>query len=100
MKLKDLLKQQVNKVEKRTITLPNAEGKTDECDIYVKVMSCGEVESFAEGNIGRQQVALTILDEKHKPIFTVDELREIPYDIYIQLVSASNEVNGVGKIAP
>lgn len=100
MKLKELLKKQLEKVEKRTITLPAGEGKTEDFDVYVKVMSCGDAESFNSNKAGFQQVATTILDEKNNPIFTVDELREIPYDIYIQLLVASNEVNNVGKVAP
>lgn len=96
MKLKDLLKQQVNKVEKHTIKLT----KKDKCDVYVRVMSCGEVEDLPDENAARTQVAITILDENHDPIFTVDEARDIPYDVYIQLVEVSNKVNGVVKVKP
>lgn len=100
MKLKDILKNQTNKTVKRKIILESEDGKKNDCDIYVKVLSCADVEGLPKDEETRSQIAMTILDEKNSPIFTVEELKEIPYYIYLQLLTASNEVNISGKTKP
>lgn len=100
MNLKDILKSEANKTVKRKIELEDEKGKKSNCDIYVKVLSCADVEKLPKEEEARHQVAMTIFDEKSNPIFTVEELKEIPYYVYIQLLNASNEVNISGKKKP